>query len=294
MEAFAYAAPRTVAEAVALLQQPGARPLAGGTDLLAQMKEGRRRVPLVVDVKHIPELGRLEVDGSGVLHIGAAVPCSRIARHPVVRERLPALAYGVSLIGSWQIQNRASLGGNLCNASPAADGVPALLIYGAQALVAGPGGERLVPVAEFCTGPGRTVLQPGELLVELQVPLPPARSGAAYRRFTPRAEMDIAFVGVGAYLELDGEGRIAAARVALGAVAPRPILAPAAAAALVGRRPGPEVFAEAAEAAAGEAQPISDVRASAEYRRHLVRVLARRVLAEAAGQAAGGGVSVAG
>lgn len=284
MEAVEYVAPESVAEAVELLGTAGARPLAGGTDLVVQLKERRQRASVLVDVKRIRELNRIEWDEQAGLRVGAAVSCTRVRRHPVVQERYPALGDGASLIGSWQIQNRATLGGNLCNASPAADGVPALIAYGAEAVVAGPGGQRAVPVAQFCTGPGRTVLGPGELVVEFRVPVPPPRSGAAYRRFTPRAEMDIAFVGVAAYVELDEAGRVRGGRLALGAVGPTPLEVPLTGDGLVGRRP--EEAEEAVVAAAVEAaRPITDVRASGEYRRHLVGVLARRVWAEAAGRA---------
>lgn len=289
MQAFAYAAPTTVAEAVALLSAHAgtARPLAGGTDLITQLKEGRRQAGLVVDLKRIPALQVLEFRPETGLRIGAAVACVRLQESPEVRRHYPVLAHVCSLIGSYQIQTRAGLGGNLCNAAPSADGVPALIALGARAVIAGPGGERTVDVEQFCTGPGRTVLAPGEILTELRVPPPAPRSGAAYRRFIPRGEMDIAVAGAGAALELDPVGKVARARIALAAVAPTPLRVPAAEAVLAGQAPSPDRFAEAAAAAAAACSPISDVRGSAEYRRHLVGVLVRRALAAALDQVAG-------
>lgn len=289
MRSFDYAAPTTVAEAVALLAKtPGARPLAGGTDLITQIKEGRRHTELVMDIKRIPALHRCEFTPEAGLVVGAAVPCVRLQESEDVRRHYPALAYVCSLIGSYQIQSRAGLGGNLCNASPSADGIPPLIVLGATALVAGPEGERTVPVAGFCTAPGQTILQPGELLVELRVPAPAPRSGAAYQRFIPRNEMDIAVAGAASALALDEAGRIRTARIALAAVAPTPLPVPEAEALLVGQAPSPELFEQAGAAAAAACRPISDVRGSAEYRRHLVGVLTRRTLAAALAQARGG------
>lgn len=279
MHSFAYAAPATVAAAVELLGRPGARAMAGGTDLLARMKEGQATPELVVDLKRIPELIHLQCSAADGLRVGAAVPVSRLWQHPDVVRLYPALAHCASLIGSWQIQNRATLGGNLCNASPAADGIPGLILYGAQAVVAGPAGTRQVPVEQFCTGPGQTQLQPGEVLVAFVVPPPASHFGAAYQRFTLREEMDTAVVGVGAGLQIDpAGGRITAARVVLGAVAPTPLRAAAAEAVLTGQVPAEAVLAEAVAAAQRAARPISDLRASAEYRVHLVGVLTARVL----------------
>lgn len=279
MQAFDYAAPPTVAAAIELLRRDGARAMAGGTDLLVQMKERRTVAEFVVDLKRIPDLNRLAYSSGDGLRVGAAVPVSRLWQHPEVKRIYPTLAYCSSLIGSWQIQNRATLGGNLCNASPAADGIPGLIVYGAEAVVNGPGGERRVPVAQFCTAPGRTVLEPGEVLVELVVPPPMPHFGSAYQRFTAREEMDIAVVGVGAGLAVDPvTKRITAARIALGAVAPTPLRATAVEEALIGQEPAEAVLTRAAEVAANSVRPISDVRASAEYRTHLVRVLTDRVL----------------
>ncbi len=286
MQAFEYVRAQSTEQAVALLAEAGeqARVLAGGTDLLPQMKEGRRKVALVVDVKLIPELNELCYDPDEGLWLGAAVPCYRIYSHPVVARAYPGLIDAASLIGGVQIQGRASLGGNLCNASPAGDSIPALIVHSAVARIAGPAGRREVPVEAFCTGPGRTVLGPGELLVALHLPPPRPGFGAAYVRFIPRNEMDIAVAGAGASLQLDDRGEmIVAARVALGAVAPTPLYVPAAGAALVGRpvAEAAAAFAAAAEIARAAAQPITDMRGTEAQRKHLSAVLTRRALQRA-------------
>ncbi len=286
MQAFDYVRAQSTEQAVALLAEAGdsARVLAGGTDLLAQMKEGRRKVALVVDVKFIPELNELCYDPAEGLWLGAAVPCYRIYGNPAVAHAYPGLIDAASLIGGVQVQGRASLGGNLCNASPAADSIPALIVHSAIARIAGPGGRREVPVAAFCTGPGRTVLEPGELLVALHLPPPPPGFGAAYLRFIPRNEMDIAVTGAGAAVQLDGRGEtIVAARVALGAVAPTPLYVKEAGDALIGRpvAEAESAIASAAEIAQAAAQPIGDMRGTVAQRKHLAAVLTRRALRRA-------------
>ncbi len=281
-----YEAPRSVKEAVQLLgADRDARVLAGGTDLLVQSKTGRVSPSAYVDVKRIPELMQLQLGASG-LRCGAAVPAARIYANEELRRRWPGLAEATDLIGSSQIQGRASWGGNLCNASPAADTVPALLVCGAEVAIAGPKGERTLPVAEFTTGPGTSVLGPGELVVEFRVPAPPARTADAYLRLIPRSEMDIAVVGAGVQLTLAADGGCTAARVAIGAVAPTARLVPAAAQALVGSRLDDAALARAAEAARAAVQAIDDKRGTIDYRRQVTGVLVVRAARIAAERAA--------
>lgn len=285
-----FAAPRDVAEAVALLESHGAnaRVLAGGTDLLVQMRSGQRRPAVLVDVKRIPELQELRFEGEECV-IGAAHSAAALREHPGLRQRWPGVVEAAELIGSEQIQGRASLGGNLCNASPAADTVPALVAAAARCEIAGPGGRRFLAAEDFCLGPGENALAPGELLVALRLPPPAPRSADAYLRLIPRSEMDIAVAGAGVSLALDAQGRIAAARIALGAVAPRVLLLAELGQALVGAAPDEAALAQVAEAARAAVRPIDDKRGTAEYRRHVAGVLARRALAIAARRAAARG-----
>jgi CO/xanthine dehydrogenase FAD-binding subunit len=281
LQAFDYAPARSVDEAVSLLAQQGdqARVLAGGTDIIVQVREGRRQVAMLVDIKGIPEANQLSYDGSQGLTIGAAVPCYKIYESQDIAALYPGLIDAVSLVGGIQIQGRATVGGNLCNASPAADTIPALIVHNTTCLIAGPNGRREIPVEQFCTGPGRTVLQAGEFLVSLRMPAPQPNSGAHYLRFIPRNEMDIAVVGAGASVVLNRDHTsFVSARVALGAVAPTPLLVEPAAAALVGKPVADETIQQAAEAAQAAARPIDDMRGTAAYRRHLVAVLTRRAL----------------
>jgi CO/xanthine dehydrogenase FAD-binding subunit len=286
MKAFDYIAPKTVAEAVALLAEKGdrARVLAGGTDLIVQVREGRREVDLLVDVKHVPEVNALDYFPDRGLTFGAAVPCHRLYEHPDLGRAYPGLIDAVSLIGGIQIQSRASVGGNLCNASPAADTIPALIAASAVCAIAGPEGSRELPVESFCTAPGRTALRRGEMLLSLRLPPPRPHAGSAYLRFIPRNEMDIAVAGAGVSVVLDG-GRCTAARIALAAVAPTPLLVPEAGAALVGGTLADAEIEQAAVRARAAARPISDMRGDADYRRHLVGVLVRRALQTAAARA---------
>lgn len=289
MRAIQYAAPQSLQDAVALLNQfgPRARILAGGTDLIVQVRENVRDVDVFVDGKKIPELMQLTVDPHEGLTLGAAVPCYLIYGNEEIRRHYSALVDAASIIGGTGIQGRASVGGNLCNSGPAADSTPALIALGAVARIAGPGGERSVPVEEFCTAPGRNVLQPGEMLVSLQIPAPTPHSGSHYLRFIPRNEMDIAEVGAGAAVTLSADGnRIEAARVALGAVAPTPLYVREAGAALVGQAPTEEALEAAVQAARSAARPITDMRGTAEHRRHLAGVLTRRALKGAIDRAA--------
>jgi len=280
VHAFEYAAPQSLPEAVALLSEANgeARPLAGGTDLITQMKENRRSLSLVVDVKKIPELNVLSYNGSG-LHIGAAVSCTKIVNFEPVSVYYPALAEACALVGSYQIQNRAALGGNFCNAAPSADAVPPALSYDATLLLEGPNGRRELPAEDFFTGPGQTVLEKGEVLVEIILPVPASHSGAAYLRFIPREEMDIAVAGVGSFVQLSPDNKTCEqARITLAAVAPTPLRAKEAEAFLAGKALDVTTIEQAGELAAQAASPISDVRGSAAYRIELVKVLTRRTL----------------
>jgi len=287
---FEYQAPATVDEAVATCAQRGAgvRVLAGGTDLLVGLREGLLQADVVVDVKRIPELTAIDIGADGSLTFGAAVPCHRLWRDERIVAGWPALTDAAALIGSWQIQGRASVGGNLCNSSPAADSIPALIAAGAVCVVAGPSGRRRVSAADFVTAPGQNVLETGEILVAFELPAPVARSGSRYIRFIPRNEMDIAVAGAGAWVRVDAEGSsIEEARIALAAVAPTPVVAAEAAAFLVGRTISEDVLREAGELAKKAASPITDLRGTAEYRMHLVGVLVRRSLAVAVERANG-------
>jgi carbon-monoxide dehydrogenase medium subunit len=287
---FEYAAPASLQEALELLSRGNgeARPLAGGTDLIAQMKENRKSPALVVDVKRIPDLNVLSFDETAGLRIGAAVSCARIAGFLPARKRYLALVDACALVGSVQIQNRASAGGNFCNATPSADTVPPIFSYGGNVVIVGPNGRWELPAEDFFVGPGQTVLSKGEIVVEITVPPPPDRSGAAYLRFIPREEMDIAVAGVASFVQFDAAGRnCQRARIALAAVAPTPVRAREAEEFLAGKTADETNFAQAGELAARAAKPISDVRGSAAYRTELVKVLTRRSLRKALERASG-------
>jgi len=276
-----YTAPRTLAEAAALLNDKGdrARILAGGTDIIVQLREHRRDLDLLVDVKNIAEVNELTFDPARGLRIGAAVPCYRIYENKDIAKAYPGLIDAVSLVGGVQIQSRASVGGNLCNASPAADTTPMLIALEATCHIAGPQGPRQLPVETFCTAPGRTALERGELLVSIDLPAPKPHSGAHYLRFIPRNEMDIAVVGAGASVVLDDKKqKCLAARIGVGAVAPTPLLVPDAGAALVDGALSDALIDKAVQAARAAAKPISDMRGTAEYRKHLVGVLVKRAV----------------
>jgi CO/xanthine dehydrogenase FAD-binding subunit len=282
LRAFEYHAPATLDEAISLLKQHGesARPLAGGTDLVVQMKESATKFPMpshIVSLLGVSELRGIEFNDAEGLRIGGGATMAEVAESPVIRERYSAIAEGAALVGSIQTMNMATVGGNLCNAAPSADIAPPLLAFDAAAIIVGPSGRRSVALEEFFLGPGKTALAQHELLAEVRVPIPPAGTGSAYDRHTPRKQMDIAVVGVAAALTLAGD-RIERARVALGAVAPMPLRAGRAEAQLEGETLSDEVLARATDAAAEECSPISDVRGSAEFRRHIVRMTTGRML----------------
>ena len=281
MHAFDYATPESVADAVVMLSDHGknACVLAGGTDLIVQLRENRRRTDLVVDVKKIAELNALSYAAATGLTVGAAVPCYRIYGDAEIAAAYPGLMDAARLVGGTGIQGRASLGGNLCNASPAGDTIPPMIVLSGVAEIAGPNGTRKVAVEDFCTAPGRTVLGDGEFLVSLHFPAPAPNSGAFYRRFIPRNEMDIAVVGVGASVVLsEDRSSFVSARIAVGAVAPTPLFVREAGDALAGQSVSGEAIQRAADLARDAARPISDMRGTAEYRKHLTSVLTRRVV----------------
>ena len=273
-----YEAPGTVADALSVMAaHPGAMILAGGTDLLVQYQAGLRTPSAFIDVKRIPELMAIEADASGVT-IGAAVAAVDICAHPVIRAWWPGLVDGVQL-------GRGSLGGNLCNGSPAADATGALIASGAVAHIAAPSGVRTVPVEQFVLAPGKTALAPGELLVSVRLPKPAAHTADAYQRLIPRTEMDIAVASVAVSITLDPSGLCTAARVVIGAVAPTPLLVPEAGAALAGTTLDAAALERAALAASAAARPIDDKRGTVAYRTTVVGVLTKRVAAIALSRA---------
>lgn len=283
----AFHAPETVESAVALLAaDPLARPLAGGTDLIVQMRSGRLAPSAVVDLKRIAGMSGVRRDGSAFV-IGAATPCTSLKDDPELCAAWPGVVEAANLIGSVQVRNRATMAGNLCNASPAADSVPALVAAGATCIVAGPGGIREIPVQAIPLSPGRTSLEAGEFVLEIRLPerVPGQGASDAYLRSIPRTEMDIAVVGAAVNLTLDGEGTCTQARIALGAVASTVLLVEAAGAALVGTRLGDAALASMAEAVKEACDPIDDKRGTIAYRRAMAAVLATRALRIAATRA---------
>ncbi|MBM3504474.1 MAG: xanthine dehydrogenase family protein subunit M [Alphaproteobacteria bacterium] len=280
MPSFRYEAPTTVKDVVGLLASTKGvtKILAGGTDLLVQVRSGRTKADVVIDTKRVPGLiGIREQAGSFV--IGAATPGAELGDHDGLVRAWPGVVEAANLIGSTQIQGRASLGGNVCNASPAADSVPALIAARAVAVVAGPKGQREVAVEAIATGPGKTSLARDEFVIEFRLPKRPPRSADAYLRFIPRTEMDIAVVGAGVNVTLDAGGVCTAAHVALGAVAPTAVLVPDAAAALVGKKLDDKVLAVLDAAARRACKPIDDKRGTVEFRTEVAGVLARRAAA---------------
>jgi carbon-monoxide dehydrogenase medium subunit len=283
---FEYHCPDSLEEALKLLGGKGGRVavLAGGTDLLVKAKQRGVEPSAVVSIRKIPSLALIEERSDG-LRIGAAVRMIQLERSEVVRRAFPLLAEAVSAVGSIQIRHMATIGGNLCNASPAADGSVALLALDSTVHVAGPHRTRFVLLSEFFLGPGKTALAPNELLTGMSIPYLPPHTGTAFARIS-RTDMDLAKVNVATALTLDGE-KVSGARVALGAVAPTVMRAAAAERVLVGGVPSDELLQKAAEEASKEARPITDVRSTAEYRRRLVSVLVRRTLVQARDRARG-------
>jgi len=278
MEAFDYVAPRTLDEVYTHLNN-GKRTLfmAGGTDVIVQLREGRRQCDLLIDLKRIDQLTSYGFDSEGTLVIGAATPLAQLYEDVDVRRRLPGLVDCASLIGGIQIQSRASLGGNLCNASPAADSSPALIVLGATLVISSAQGQREIPVEEFFLGPGRNALQPGELLLQIRVPRQHPNSGTRYLRFIPRNEMDIAVASAGVHVQLSEDGaRIDQLRVALGAVGPTVKVVDTSS--LVGRAADAAAIDAAGALSAEAATPIDDMRGGIVQRRKLARVLTVRAM----------------
>ncbi|MGE0223615.1 MAG: xanthine dehydrogenase family protein subunit M [Acetobacteraceae bacterium] len=288
MSNLSYAAPTSVEDAVKLLAGSSglAKVLSGGTDLLVQMRAGRLKPELIVDTKKIPGVIGIRQENGGWV-IGAATPGAVVEAHEGLKKDWPGLVEALDLIGSTQVQGRCSLAGNLCNASPAADSVPALYAAGAVAVVVGGKGRREVPVEQVPTGPGRTSLAKDEFILEFKLPARTPRSGDAYLRFIPRTEMDIAVVGCGINVTLDDKGVCTAARVSLGAVAPTVLLVPDAASALIGHTLDDATLAKLDAAAQAACKPINDKRGTIEFRTKVAGVLARRVAAIAFDRAAG-------
>lgn len=272
-----YQTPHTVAEAVACLQQyQHAKILAGGTDLLVQMRNAQQKPEALIDIKQISESRTISID-DGKLVVGAAVSGAELNEHLEAKALWPGLAEAFDLIGSTQIQGRASLGGNLCNASPAADSVPALIAAGAIAHIVGPNGERKLAVEDVNAGPGQNNLKTGEFILNFHFPKRLPKSGDAYLRFIPRTEMDIAVVGVGINLALDDQQKCSMARVALGAAAPTALLVEDAATALIGNKIDDVSLNNLSKAVSAACKPINDKRGTIEYRTKVAGVLARRV-----------------
>jgi len=281
-----YLAPTSVEEATSLLaEQPGAVVFAGATDVIPQIRAGRPQPDTMVDLKKIDRLVGVAGNDQGWT-IGAATPTARLTGNDELTAEFPGLSEAAGLIGSDQIQSRSSLGGNLCNASPAADSVPAMIVNGMRAVIASADGTRTIPVADVVTGPGSTSLADGEFIVEFELDRAPANTADAYLRIIPRTEMDIAIVGAGARITLDEAGNCAAATIALGAVAPTAVRVTDAEAALTGKPINDETLAAVVAAASAACNPIDDKRGTIAYRRQVAGVLAKRAVKAAAERAA--------
>ena len=277
---YAYAAPTSLEEALSVLESQandGQRTqiLAGGTDVLVQMRSIDKEPRTLVDIKHIAETNALSI-GADEIFIGAAIPSAALNENDELKGLLPGLIEAADLIGSTQIQGRATIGGNLCNSSPAGDTIPALVVVSAVCVIASPGGSREVAVGDFVTGVGENCLESNEILVGLKIPRPGNNSADAYLRFIPRTEMDIAVAGAAVALTLDEGGTCTSARVAIGAVAPTVLLVEAASAALVGTKVDDDALNAAAAACSDAASPITDTRGTVEYRTKVVGVLCKR------------------
>lgn len=287
---FDYVRPGGLADAVSILAEEGriARPLAGGTDLLVALRHGLAHADVVVDLKRVVELAGGIEDSEGTLLINANTPMTDIERDETVRTRIPGLVESARVVGSVQIRNRATLAGNVCNASPAADTPPMLVALGATLLVAGPDGERRVGIDDFWTGYRETVLRKGDVIRAVEIPLPGVREGTAFLKLGVRRAMEISIVCVGARVALDDDGAISGVGIGLGSVAPTTVRAAASEQLLLGEKPAPGLLAQAGAAAIEAGSPIDDLRASADYRRAMIPVMVERALGLALQRAGGG------
>tara|TARA_X000001036_G_C20643824_1_gene792194 strand:+ start:116 stop:979 length:864 start_codon:yes stop_codon:yes gene_type:complete len=281
MHPFNYYAPETIEEASKILEKYGdkAKCLAGGTDVLVQTRGEKFDLDAIVDVKKIPELTELKWTDSHLV-FGAATPCYVLYEDPKVCEAFPGIIDSAFLIGGIQIQSRASLGGNLCNASPSADGICSLIVHEAICVIAGPSGLREIPVEEMCQGPGKNALNNGEFLVSIKIPLKEGKFSASYERFIPRNEMDIAVAAVASSVEMQ-DGKVSSCRIALAAVGPTPIFAEAASELIIGKEPTEENIKIVSEKAKEIASPIADMRGTIEHRKDLIQVLTKRTISKA-------------
>ena len=274
-----YAQPSTLDDALNLLKKHGDKAglLAGGTDLLVLLRANAKASDVIVDIKSVPELNQIKFDNNSGLTIGASVPCHEIYNDSNVKKYYPGIIDSASIIGGTQNQGRASLGGNLCNSAPSADAVPGMIAMGVTCKIAGSNGHREIPVEEFCLAPRKNVLKSDELLVSLNYPAPKPNTGARYIRFIPRNEMDIAVVGVGVYVELDNN-KFKDVRISLASVAPKPIFVKEAGDAVIGKDVNEDSINIVAQKAKEAATPITDMRGTIEFRKHLCEVLTRRAL----------------
>lgn len=284
MARFEYLEPHTVRQAITLLQRHGgeAKLVAGSTDFLIRWRQGLWRPKYVVNLQHIPGLDGIRYSPRGGLRIGAMATVQSIETNPIVRERYPALATGATTFAGVQIRNLATIGGNVCNASPAGDTLPPLLAFGANCRVVGPEGERLIPLDQFFTGPGGTVLEDGEILVEIRLPAPARNAGSLYIKHSPRGAMDIATVGVASVISLQDRGRVCRdVKIGLASVAPTPIRAYRAEDMLRGQTITPDLLEAVAQEAQNSATPIDDIRSTGVYRKSIVGALTLRTLENA-------------
>ncbi|MBI2860438.1 MAG: xanthine dehydrogenase family protein subunit M [Chloroflexi bacterium] len=285
MTALKYLAPATLKEACALLlEHRDARVIAGGTDLVVQMKQGEARPGCVINIAAIAGQDAINYTERDGLRLGALVTMTAIRTSPIINQKYNILSQAAGKLGTWQVQNRATIGGNLCNAATSADTIPALLALDASAVIVSAKGEREVPVEDFFTGPGKTILSPGELVAGIRVPPLPPHSGGVYLKHTVRKALDLAIIGVGAVAVMDGD-IFKDVRIALGTAAPKPIRARNAEAALRGRKMDDNIIEQAASAAVAESSPRDSLRATAEYRRELIAALVARAVRQAAEQA---------